>query len=164
MSIPKTIVVVDDEPMVPNCLSASLELDGDHHVVTFQDPVEALAFVRETEIDLIISDFDLPGMDGIQLLSAVRDHDPSVPLQAEDVDYHRYHPLILNAAFLGNLSPDDCRILGFGDARNLVHAFRRKERFPRLNRMAERSLDLRLQVDDLLGRVRARSRRVLGRA
>ena len=79
MSTPVTIVVVDDEPMVLNCLSASLELDDDHHVVTFQDPVEALAFIRETEIDLIISDFDLPGMDGIQLLSAVRDHDPSVP-------------------------------------------------------------------------------------
>ena len=28
-------------------------------------------------------------------------HDPSVPLQKEDVDYYRYHPLLLNAAFLG---------------------------------------------------------------
>ena len=28
-------------------------------------------------------------------------HDPDVPLQKEDIDYYRYHPLLLNAAFLG---------------------------------------------------------------
>jgi hypothetical protein len=33
-------------------------------------------------------------------------HDPRVQLQAEDVNYYRYHPLLLNAAFLGNLSSD----------------------------------------------------------
>jgi hypothetical protein len=42
-------------------------------------------------------------------------HDPRVPLQKEDVDYYRYHPLLLNAAFLGNLTPEDMRILGFGN-------------------------------------------------
>src|SRR5262249_46032052 len=31
-------------------------------------------------------------------------HDPLVPLQAEDVAYYRYHPLLLNAAFLGGLT------------------------------------------------------------
>jgi hypothetical protein len=42
-------------------------------------------------------------------------HDPDVPLQAEDVEYYRYHPLLLNAAFLGSLTEDHRRILGFGD-------------------------------------------------
>ena len=42
-------------------------------------------------------------------------HDPAVPLQAEDVEYYRYHPLLLNAAFLGDLTPEDTRILGFGN-------------------------------------------------
>jgi hypothetical protein len=41
-------------------------------------------------------------------------HDPNVPLQQEDVDYYRYHPLLLCAAFLGYLSEEDQRILGFG--------------------------------------------------
>src|SRR5882672_6334614 len=45
-------------------------------------------------------------------------HDPDVPLQQEDIDYYRYHPLLLNAAFLGNLSSDDQRILGFGNKTN----------------------------------------------
>lgn len=45
-------------------------------------------------------------------------HDPNVPLQKEDVDYYRYHPLLLNAALLGNLNAEDQRILGFGNQTN----------------------------------------------
>jgi hypothetical protein len=52
-------------------------------------------------------------------------HDPHVPLQAEDVDYYRYHPLLLNAAFLGDLSAEDQRILGFGDKTNYIRGFQR---------------------------------------
>lgn len=55
-------------------------------------------------------------------------HNPRVPLQQEDVDYYRYHPLILNAAFLGNLSDEDERILGFGNKTNFVPAFVRSSR------------------------------------
>ena len=53
-------------------------------------------------------------------------NDPAVPLQAEDVAYNRYGPLRLNAAFLGNLSQEDQRILGFGDKRRFVRGFQRK--------------------------------------
>ncbi|HEY1602719.1 MAG TPA: phytanoyl-CoA dioxygenase family protein [Pirellulales bacterium] len=52
-------------------------------------------------------------------------HDPSIPLQKEDIDYYRYHPLLLNAALLGNLSADDYRILGFGNKANYLPAYRR---------------------------------------
>ena len=52
-------------------------------------------------------------------------HDPAVPLQKEDLDYYRYHPLLLNAAFLGTLSSEDCRILGFGNKKNYFPAYRR---------------------------------------
>ncbi|HJX90671.1 MAG TPA: phytanoyl-CoA dioxygenase family protein [Pyrinomonadaceae bacterium] len=55
-------------------------------------------------------------------------HDPSVPLQKEDVDYYRYHPLLLNAAFLGELTEDDYRILGFGNKTNYIPAFERSLR------------------------------------
>ncbi|HVS20259.1 MAG TPA: phytanoyl-CoA dioxygenase family protein [Pyrinomonadaceae bacterium] len=55
-------------------------------------------------------------------------HDPSVLLQAEDVDYYRYHPLLLNAAFLGDLSAEDQRILGFGNKTNFQAAFERLDR------------------------------------
>jgi hypothetical protein len=57
-------------------------------------------------------------------------HDPKVPLQQEDLVAYRYHPLLLNAAFLGNLSDEDRRILGFGNQTNFVPAFVRHDRPP----------------------------------
>src|SRR6185436_6239562 len=55
-------------------------------------------------------------------------HNPRVALQKEDVDYYRYHPLILNAAFLGDLTDEDQRILGFGNQINFRPAFVRDVR------------------------------------
>lgn len=42
-------------------------------------------------------------------------HDSRIPLQEIDVKAYRYHPLILNAAFLGELGAEDRRVLGFGN-------------------------------------------------
>lgn len=52
-------------------------------------------------------------------------HNPSVALLQEALDYYRYHPLILNAAFLGSLTEEDQRILGFGNKTNFRPAFAR---------------------------------------
>ena len=74
-------------------------------------------------------------------------HDPSVPLQKEDQDGYRYHPLLLNAAFLGNLSGQDQRILGFGNKTNFKPAFVRSNKPSFLYRAlaAAHSADLRLK-------------------
>ena len=79
-----------------------------------------------------------------------------MPLQAEDVNYYRYHPLILNAAFLGDFSEEDRRILGFGDRSHYIHAFERKVRFPLFQKSVELLWNLRLRGDGLLQRIRAR--------
>jgi hypothetical protein len=50
-------------------------------------------------------------------------HDPKIAIQQEDLNYYRYHPLILNAAFLGELSDQDRRILGFGNKANFNPTF-----------------------------------------
>jgi hypothetical protein len=83
-------------------------------------------------------------------------HDPTVPLQEEDLSYYRYHPLILNAAFLGGLDDEGARILGFGDTSHYVHAFQRRQRFPQLHKMFTLTYDMRLRAEELLSRVRAR--------
>jgi hypothetical protein len=57
-------------------------------------------------------------------------HDPDVPLQAEDVEYYRYHPMLLNAAFLGDLTPEQQRILGFGDQTHYQKNFVREPLHP----------------------------------
>ena len=87
-------------------------------------------------------------------------HDPSVPLQKEDLDYYRYHPLLLSAAFLGNLSNEDCRILGFGDKRNYLHAFSRRSKRPRLQGIFEALLGAAVVWNSLRVRAEARLRRM----
>lgn len=55
-------------------------------------------------------------------------HNPNVALLQEALDYYRYHPLILNAAFLGDLSDEDRRILGFGNKTNFKPAYVRSNK------------------------------------
>lgn len=83
-------------------------------------------------------------------------HDPNVRLQPEDVDYYRYHPLLLNAAFLGNLSRDDQRILGFGNKANFQPAFRRQADVPFGLKLFNAGFNTQLRIRDFGQRVSAR--------
>jgi hypothetical protein len=86
-------------------------------------------------------------------------HDPSVPLQEEDVTYYRYHPLLLNAAFLGGLTEEDQRILGFGNKTNLQPAFERRGKPSVIYRALGATLGIHLGLKNLLERVTARLQR-----
>ena len=83
-------------------------------------------------------------------------HDPNIPLQEEDIDYYRYHPLLLNAAFLGDLSADDQRVLGFGDKTNLQKAFARPGSPGLAHSAMCASLAVTLRIQNLRERIAAR--------
>jgi hypothetical protein len=87
-------------------------------------------------------------------------HDPNVTLQPEDVDYYRYHPLILNAAFLGNLSDEDRRILGFGNKINFRPAFVRTGQPSILYRLFGAGYQAEVGLRHLNSRIRMRLRRI----
>lgn len=74
-----TILVVDDEEMVVTSIRAFLELETGYKVVTFTSPRKALDFVRATDIDLVVSDYLMPDMDGLAFLAGVRELRPEVP-------------------------------------------------------------------------------------
>jgi hypothetical protein len=86
-------------------------------------------------------------------------HDPDVPLQQEDLDYYRYHPLLLNAAFLGKLSEEDQRILGFGNKTNYIHAFERHAKHTALESIYRNTFTAKLYTDYLRQRILGRLRR-----
>jgi Phytanoyl-CoA dioxygenase (PhyH) len=88
-------------------------------------------------------------------------HDPNVPLQKEDIDYYRYHPLLLNAAFLGNLSDEDHRILGFGNKTNYIHAFDRTPRHTLLQDTFRVVHDTAIRAKAMRERLAARLRRLM---
>jgi hypothetical protein len=87
-------------------------------------------------------------------------HDPSIPLQNEDVEYNRYHPLLLNAAFLGGLTEEDRRILGFGNKTNHVPYFQRATPHKAVHALIENGYDLYLKVREFTDRVKARMNRI----
>jgi hypothetical protein len=88
-------------------------------------------------------------------------HDPLVRLQPDDIAFYRYHPLLLNAAFLGGLSPEDTRILGFGDKTNFMPAFERPSPRSTLHKALSRIHDTTLHVTDFQNRIKARWNRRL---
>jgi hypothetical protein len=88
-------------------------------------------------------------------------HDPRVRLQHEDLITYRYHPLLLNAAFLGNLSDEDRRILGFGNKNNFVPAFVRHDQPPVSYNAFCFAHTAGLMVRELRERIAARLRRTL---
>lgn len=74
-----SIVLVDDEEMVLTSLSSFLTLETDYEVHTFTSAKEALAFIRSNDVDIVISDYLMPEMDGITFLGKVRDLKPEIP-------------------------------------------------------------------------------------
>lgn len=72
MSESGSVVIVDDEEMVLTSISSFLMLETEYDVQTFLSAKEALAFIQGNEVDLVISDYLMPEMDGIQFLAEVK--------------------------------------------------------------------------------------------
>jgi len=73
------ILLVDDEPMVTQALSLFLELESDYEVVTSGSGAEALERFSDGPVDVVVSDFLMPGMNGLELLAEIARRDPDVP-------------------------------------------------------------------------------------
>src|SRR6185437_13198139 len=65
------VMVLDDEPDICELIEDYLKSKG-VLVHTFNDPVKALAAVPELQLDFIVSDIDMPQLNGLQLLAEVR--------------------------------------------------------------------------------------------
>ncbi len=66
----KPILVVDDDHMVCAMLQDTLEESG-YTVVAFTDPRKALEYIPSSEVELIVSDYHMPDVSGLDLLKAV---------------------------------------------------------------------------------------------
>ena len=69
----KKILHVEDDASLQRLVRIALEQIGDYAVLTAPDGEQALALVRDTVPDLVLLDLDLPGMNGIAVLRAMRD-------------------------------------------------------------------------------------------
>jgi CheY-like chemotaxis protein len=73
------ILVVEDDPEAAEFFRHVLVTRGCFQVTHTADPVTALALAAAQCWDLLITDFDLPGMSGLELLAALRPIAPRLP-------------------------------------------------------------------------------------
>jgi len=69
-------MVVDDEEMVATALRSFLQFETQYRILAFTDPTLALEAVVDEGVDVIVADFMMPGMDGIEFLRQVRERRP----------------------------------------------------------------------------------------
>jgi serine phosphatase RsbU (regulator of sigma subunit) len=73
---PPTILIVDDDSLITTSLKGLFALETDYEVLTFNDPRAAERESSRRPIDVVISDFLMPGMNGVELLKRIREHQP----------------------------------------------------------------------------------------
>jgi DNA-binding NtrC family response regulator len=72
----ETVLIVDDDAMVTTALRGFLQLETSYRIMTCNAPQDALDIVRNERVDVVIADFMMPVMDGIQFLSRCREVRP----------------------------------------------------------------------------------------
>lgn len=92
-----TILIIDDEYLISDILSFALEDEGFHTVVAGSG-AKALDLLERDRPDLIITDFMMPGMTGLELAETVK-----------SLAAHRSTPIMLMSgaqAYMGTERPD----------------------------------------------------------
>jgi CheY-like chemotaxis protein len=69
------VMIVDDEPIVGKRLTPALEKHG-FEVEAFLDPTKALARIKEQDFDIVVTDFRMEELDGIQVLTHIMESCP----------------------------------------------------------------------------------------
>lgn len=77
VSVNNTLLIVDDEPAVIRSITRSLRRENINVLAATSGP-GALEILKDQSVGVVISDQRMPGMDGVSLLSAVRQYDPDI--------------------------------------------------------------------------------------
>lgn len=73
---PVTLLLVDDEPAILKALQRIVRDEG-YRVITALDGEEALRLVASESVDVVLSDMDMPGMSGLDLMVRLRRNHPA---------------------------------------------------------------------------------------
>ena len=71
MNKPK-IVAIDDTPFICETLTAWLK--GRYEIQTFLSGKDALQYLSDNDVDLILLDYEMPNMTGYEVLMSIRTH------------------------------------------------------------------------------------------
>jgi CheY-like chemotaxis protein len=75
-----TVLVVDDSAVDRRFVGGLLARDGRYNIEYAEDGSQALARMRQSTPDVIVTDLQMPNRNGLELVAAVRMHHPEVPI------------------------------------------------------------------------------------
>jgi PAS domain S-box-containing protein len=78
--VPVQILYVDDDPMDRKLVSESLKHEASFHLVEAKTPDEFAAQLAKQHVDVVLSDFNILGYDGLQVIKTVKETVPKVPV------------------------------------------------------------------------------------
>jgi DNA-binding NtrC family response regulator len=73
------VLIVDDEKSMCQFLSIMLRKEG-YHVATVYNGKKAIEEIRKSRFDVVLTDIKMSGMDGIEVLTQIKNVDPSIPV------------------------------------------------------------------------------------
>lgn len=94
------IMVVDDDPIIGCVLAGALNREG-YDVEIFHSGVEALEKFDLTEVDMLVADWIMPGLDGLSLIDALKDKRPNIP--AVLITSYGSHEMVKTASTSGRV-------------------------------------------------------------
>ena len=113
------ILVVDDEPMIRNLTVTALTYCVNREVLSFENGQRAWDYIQQgNEVDIVISDVDMPEMTGFDLMQRVREKFPDkiFIIMSDTMDYEIQSQRKGADAFLG-------KPFGINDLFSIVQCF-----------------------------------------
>ena len=75
-----TILIIDDDRRATEVLKLMLELEEQYAIITAHSGQEALKKLENTTVDVVLTDVKMNDMNGLEVLSAVKDSHPDLPV------------------------------------------------------------------------------------
>jgi DNA-binding NarL/FixJ family response regulator len=101
----KNLLIVDDEKLVLSSLSEALRISNSKFkVVTAENGEEAERILKSTNVDLLITDLNMPGKNGYELIAEVFKNHSDIPV------------IVMTASNCDS----DCRMLQALNVRNII--------------------------------------------
>ena len=73
-----TILIVDDETDLLRGLKRTIEMEIDARILLAENGADALSIIQTTDVDVVLTDVRMPEMDGMSLLTEIREAQPNI--------------------------------------------------------------------------------------
>lgn len=78
-SLKSTVLIIEDKGSMGSMLDQTITAEGYSTILT-KDGTDGIRIINEEKVDLVITDLKLPGKDGIEVLRAVKEKNPLIPV------------------------------------------------------------------------------------